>query len=102
MFSVYMTNLDDLISKITGWIGAIIPLLFSFAVLFFLWGLVKFMMNAGDEKAQEEGKRVMVWGVIILFVMSTFWGIVAFMQDTADLPSSGATVPTAPTIVPIR
>jgi hypothetical protein len=39
------------------------------ALLIFFFGLMKFIFKANDPKAHEEGKNIMVWGIIALFVM---------------------------------
>ena len=57
------------------------------ALLGFFWGLARFIFRiGGDEKAVEEGKKIMIWGLIALFVMISVWGIVIFMQEALDLP----------------
>ena len=68
---------------------AIVPILLSLAVLVFLWGVVKFVAHAGDEKAVEEGKTLMVWGMVGLFVMVGVWGIVGYIQSSLGLTSAG-------------
>lgn len=78
---------------IKGIIGTLIPIAFSLAVLFFFWGVAKFIFASGSGK--DEGKKIMVWGVVAIFVMSSVWGIVAFVSDTFNLEkSSTATIPT--------
>src|SRR3989338_305331 len=62
-------------------ITLLIPVVVGFALLSFFWGLVRFIFHVGgDEKAVEEGKRIMTWGLIALFVMISVWGIIAFVQ----------------------
>jgi len=53
-------------------------LLMTLAVVLFFWGVVKFI--AQDKK--DEGKTMMIWGVVALFVMFTIWGIISFMQKS--------------------
>lgn len=60
----------------------LIPTAVAVALLFFFWGLAKFIRSAGDEKAVEEGKRTMIWGVVALFVMVSVWGLVFLLQNT--------------------
>lgn len=60
----------------------IVPILVGFALVIFLWGIFKFIKNGGDEKAREEGKQIMLWGVIGLFVMLCVWGFVAILAHT--------------------
>jgi len=57
-----------------------LAILTGLAVLVFLWGLVKFILRAGSEQGREEGKQVMLWGIIGLFVLVSFWGIVLMLQ----------------------
>lgn len=68
------------------------------AVAAFLWGMVKFIWNAEDPKAQEAGKQVMIWGMIALFVMVALWGIVGFLQGS--LFSSGLSSPSNIPMIP--
>ncbi|NCN08187.1 hypothetical protein GW944_01270 [Candidatus Parcubacteria bacterium] len=70
----------DLILATTSLINTLIPVAFVFALLFFMWGITKFIFKAGDESAKTEGKNIMIWGVIALFVISSIWGIVKFIQ----------------------
>jgi SNF family Na+-dependent transporter len=67
----------------------LVPLAFILALLFFFWGIAKYIWSAGNEK--EEGKKIMYWGVIALFVMSCVWGIVTFISDELGLNSPNST-----------
>ena len=66
------------------------PVLVSLAIVAFFWGVVKFLANAGDEKAIEEGKQVMVWGLVGIFVLVSLWAIVGFIQQSLGLSATGA------------
>jgi len=74
-------------------VAAIIPLIFALAFLFFLWGVLKFMM-ATDVKAKQEGQKLIWWGIIGLFVMVSVWGIIKILGQTFGIES---TVPTLQT-----
>jgi hypothetical protein len=52
------------------------------AVLAFIYGAIRFIAGAGDERARTEGKQVMVWGVLSLFFMVGIWGIVRIIHAT--------------------
>jgi len=72
-------------------ITLLIPVVVGFALLSFFWGLVKFIFRVGgDEKAVEEGKRIMLWGIGALFVMLSIWGLVSFLRSNLGIP--GATL----------
>jgi len=71
-------SLLDIVNQI------LIPLVFSLALLLFFWGMVKYIRSEGvDGKA--EGRKIMIWGVIALFVMSCIWGIVYFIGEELGL-----------------
>jgi hypothetical protein len=74
-------TLLDVIGSFQQVITALIPFTIALAVFAVLFGLAKYAFKAGDEKAQSEGRNVMFWGVIILFVMVSVWGFVAILQN---------------------
>jgi len=76
------TNLQSLIIQTGSLIDSAIMLLMLASFLVLLWGLAKFIFNSGDEKKIEDGKRLMFWGVIALFVLASLAGIVSFLKFT--------------------
>ena len=60
------------------------------ALLFFFWGLAKFILNAGDTSEHEKGKNIMIWGIVALFVIASWAGLVRFLQSNLGIgPGSG-------------
>ncbi|MGM0482458.1 MAG: hypothetical protein ACQEP6_01155 [Patescibacteria group bacterium] len=74
-------DVDTLLDTILSLLDTIILIILALALVFFLWGVAKFILNAGDPEEQSKGKQVMFWGLIGLFVMTAVWGLVAFIQD---------------------
>jgi hypothetical protein len=90
-----ITDFASLVRLFLSLIRMTIPILASLALLAFIWGLVKFIARVGgDEKAIQEGKSLMIWGVIALFIMVSIWGILRFFSDSLGLTSFG--IPTLP------
>ncbi|MSR87566.1 MAG: hypothetical protein EXS69_00090 [Candidatus Zambryskibacteria bacterium] len=84
-----MTGLKELIQAFGGIISTGTVILAGAGLLIFLWGLVKFIFKiGGSEKAVEEGRNIMVWGLIALFVMTSVWGIILFFQNELNLPDA--------------
>jgi len=80
------TNFQQLIWLFIDLISAILPLLASLSLLVFVWGLAKFIMKVGgDEKAVGEGKNLMKWGLLALFLMVSFMGVISFFQRDIGL-----------------
>ena len=103
LFILPVFTYADNFSKTSGLLGSakdivnktLIPLVFSLALLVFFWGVVKYIWSSGDDK--NEGKKIMIWGIVALFVMASVWGLVAFIQ-TELFGSSNPTNITIPTI----
>lgn len=66
----------------------LIPIAFSLAVVYFFYGVAKYIWSEGQGK--DDGRRVMFWGVIALFVMASIWGIVYYIEHELNITGSGA------------
>lgn len=80
--------------EILAWIKCIIavviiPLIFSLALVFFLWGVFKFIA-ASDSTKKEESKKFIFAGLIGLFVMTSLWGIIKIVSSTLGTNNSNA------------
>lgn len=74
----YLTNTSGIIGQVSYIVSYyLIPIAFSLAVVYFFYGVAKYISSAGDK---EEGKKIMFWGVIAIFVMSSIWGLVYFIR----------------------
>jgi hypothetical protein len=85
-FAAGLTGLiDDAFGIVTS---TLIPLAFTLCLFYFFWGVAKYIRTgAGSEKASEEGKRVMIWGVVGLFVAVSVWGIISFIRSELGVPA---------------
>jgi hypothetical protein len=63
----------------------IVPLIVTVALVMFLFGVMKFILNSGDETKRKEGREFMLWGIISLFVMLSIWGILNLLTNTFGL-----------------
>lgn len=68
--------------------GVVIPLAFTLALLYFFYGIAKYIWSVGTDK--EDGKKIMIWGIIALFVMSSVWGIIYFIREELDIENDSA------------
>lgn len=85
-------SIIPVINDIITIVGALVPFMLTLAVLYFLWGLAKFVLAAGDEGARESGRSIMVWGVIAITVMVSLWGLVALLQEIFNVNDSASYV----------
>ena len=84
--STWVTSLQSIVQSATY-------LMFGLAMLAFFWGLAKYIFNAGNEDKKEDGKSIMIWGVVALFIMASIWGIINFISTQLNLTDSTATGP---------
>ena len=91
------TNFIELVKIFLALMRTAVPVIAGLALLVFIWGLVKFISRVGgDEKAVTEGKKLMIWGLIALFIMISIWGILRFFS--ASLGFRGFGFPSLPTL----
>ena len=67
----------------------ILTLLVALTLLTFLYGLMKYMYKGQEsDQARSEGRKLMLWGIIGLFVMTSIWGLVALLSGLIGHDSS--------------
>lgn len=80
-------NAFDLLGLISKVLNAIVPVLIAFAVVYFLYGVFKYVFS-DDEDAKDKAKEVMIYGIIGIFVMVSVWGLVNILGGTLNLDTS--------------
>jgi hypothetical protein len=86
----------NIIVPISHAINLLIPVAFGLAILFFFYGVARYILSAGDPKNAAAGKSIMIYGVIAIAVMASVWGLVIYLQNTLGV-SNTTSVPT-PTV----
>lgn len=76
-----MDTLQALVDKIiTEVLNPIITLLFILATVVFMWGVISYIIGGkGDPKKLEDAKRIILYGLIGMFVMVSAWGFVKIL-----------------------
>ena len=77
----------------------VIPLIIGLAVVYFLWGVLKYVTAGGDEESKGAGRDMMIYGIIALFVMVSVWGLVGVLKGTFNLSEgtpTGTEIPSIP------
>ncbi len=63
--------------------------LVALTTLVFMYGLMKYMFKgSGSDTARAEGRKLMLWGLIGIFVMISVWGLVGILASTIGHNSS--------------
>ncbi len=87
-----LTYITQIITKF------VIPILISACVAVFIWGIVRFIFSAGNSEEVHKSKNLIIWGLVGIFALFCFWGIIVVLFNTfygASAPpsSSGVTWP---------
>jgi len=76
-------TVSALVSKIQdAIINPIIGIIFALALLLFVWGVARFLIQADDANAREQGKKHIIYGLIGMFIMVSVYGILSVITGT--------------------
>lgn len=77
------STFKELVDRLVVLMDLLVPILITIALIFYLYGISQNVLNFSDQKSgNEKMKAYMVYGVLILFVMVSIWGILRLMSDT--------------------
>jgi len=65
-------------------LNSAIPLLLALGVVYFIWGVVRFMISDSEE-AKTKGKDQIIYGIVGLAVIIGLWGLVNIITNTFGL-----------------
>ncbi len=85
-------GINDLITNVGGMLNRIVPIMMTLAVIAFFYGLVKYLFGEGGE-GKGEGLKIMMYGILVIFVMVSLGGLVAFMQDSTGVNKTRTITP---------
>ena len=74
-------TLFSLFQKTIELMNALVYLIIGLALVGFLWGVARFVLSGANEKLKKEGRDFMIYGILILFVMTSLWGLVYLFRN---------------------
>lgn len=98
--TVLATGVKDfqyMLCKISEIFGAVLPVLVGLGVIYFVWGVVSYVI-ASDEEAKKTGRDRIIYGLIGLAVIISMWGLVKILGNTFGLNNNQEIInyPTVP------
>lgn len=87
-----LSGFRGLLTTFGSFINQFIRITFGLAMLYFIWGVGQFILNAGDPKKIADGKNRIIWGVIAMFVLISIYGILYFIGDVLGTNGRGINV----------
>lgn len=86
-----LSGIENLVRAGIRILNLLVPAAFALAILFFFFGIAKYILAAGDPKAAEAGKSIMIYGVVAIAVMASVFGIVKWLQTSLGVESGAST-----------
>jgi hypothetical protein len=84
-----LIGLSKIICQTQQLLNSIVPVLIALAVVYFVWGVVQFMINDSEE-AKTKGKNKIIYGIIGFAVIVGLWGLVDLVTNTFGLTGTAA------------
>ena len=92
--SMQITDIQSVYNLILQVLNGVVPILVAGALLYFLYGVMEYISSAGYAAKHAEGLRMMLYGIIGLFVMISVFGLVNLFSRTFSFSNnSGIRVP---------
>jgi len=88
-FSGGQAQFGAVLGTILGILNYLTVIILGLAVIYFLWGVFKYVATDSDT-ARSEAVQTITHGIIILFVMVSLWSLVAVIGRTFGLGYNGA------------
>ncbi len=74
---------SDLVGVFVDLIGMLIILVFALTFIAVVWGVIKgWIIHGTEADGVQEGKNVVVVGVVALVIMVSIWGILRLLQNS--------------------
>ncbi len=71
----------SILTTVNQILSYIIPLLITLAVVYFIWGVIQYTLSTDEEK-KKKARGMIIQGLIGLFVIIAFWGIIKLVTNT--------------------
>jgi fumarate reductase subunit D len=75
-------TIKDIFGRMTTFLDTTIPVLMLLATVVFIWGIIRYISAGGDEQQIAQGRKIIFWGIIALFIMLAMWGFVRLLSGT--------------------
>ena len=76
------TTFSALVERFLEIINLLIPLIFGVVFVVIIWKVINaWVIHGGDPTKRQEGRQLVLIGVIVFVLMLVTWGIVALLRN---------------------
>ena len=79
------TSIADFVKSINCLALDVVPVIVLLAFIIFITGLVGYVGSGDNEEKRDQGRNVMIYGMIGFFVMVSIWGILGIVTNSYGL-----------------
>ncbi len=80
----FAVEAKDILVVVQDVLNIVIPVLITLAVVYFIWGVIQYTISQ-DEEAKKQARSKIIAGLIGLFIIIAFWGIVYVIINTFNV-----------------
>ena len=91
-----ITDIPGVFDFANGLLNILSSFFIALAVIFFLYGVVKFVFAADDEEKRKDGRSMMFYGIVAIAVMVSVWALVNILTNTIGTPGTPLPGPKLP------
>jgi len=84
-----------LFNQVLNWA---VPTLIACAVVYFLYGVLQYVIMGDDEEKKEKAKSTILYGIVGIFVMVSVYGLVKLVQNTFGVGLNDTNSPQTPVL----
>jgi hypothetical protein len=77
----HAASLEDFFKALMSLADSLVYIAMTLALAGFLWGVVRYILNAAKPDVRKEATNYMVYGIVSLFVLVSVWGIVFLFRN---------------------
>src|SRR3990167_4376395 len=75
-------NIESVTSLISSLVNYSITILIGVAIIAFFYGLIRYLFSATGAEDKGKAAKIMIWGILALFIMLSIYGLVRLLQNT--------------------
>jgi len=85
----FAQTVQSVLSVFKDILNALIPILITAALVAFFYGLAKYILSSSDTEGKVGARKIMVAGLVSLFIMVSIWGIIQLFANTFGIGQGG-------------
>lgn len=71
-------------------INPLIVFLFALAMVYFIYGLARYLLSPDNEEVRKTSKQQILWGIVGMFIMISVFGILSLIMNTFGIENKGS------------